>query len=114
MAEVEERLAYLEGRVEEHSQMVNGIREALGSLEARMDRRFEAMDRRFEAIDRRFETIDRRFESVDLRLEGLDTKISRHFVWLVGIQVTSLIAIAGCFAAVAGGFASLAAAIAGR
>lgn len=90
--------------LEEHSQM-DGIREALTSLEARMDRRFEGIDRRFEAIDRRF-------EAVDQRLESLETKMSRQFVWLVGIQVTSLIAVAGGFAAVASGFASLAAAIA--
>jgi uncharacterized coiled-coil protein SlyX len=121
MAEVEERVAYLEGRVEDHSQMVNGLRDALASLEARMDRRFEAMDRRFEAIDRRFEAIDRRFElidrrfeAVDQRLETIDAKMSRQFVWLVGIQVTTLIAVAGGFAAVAGGFASIAAAIAAR
>lgn len=107
MAGVEERVAYLEGRVEDHSHMVNGIREALVSLEARMDRRFEAIDRRFETIDRRFEAIDQRFET-------LDAKISRQFVWLVGIQVTTLVAVAGGFAAVAGGFASIAAAIAGH
>ena len=100
MASVEERVAYLEGRVEDHSHMVNGIRDALNSLEARMDRRFEGIDRRFEVFDRRLET--------------LDAKMSRQFVWLVGIQVTTLIAVAGGFAAVASGYASLAAAIAGR
>jgi hypothetical protein len=100
MAGVDERVAYLEGRVEDHSLMVNGVRDALMSLEARMDRRFEAIDRRFEAIDQRFET--------------LDAKMSRQFVWVIGIQVTTLIAVAGGFAAVAGGFASIAAAIAAR
>ena len=107
MAGVEERVAYLEGRGEDHSQMVNGIREALVSLEARMDRRFEAIDRRFETIDRRFEAIDQRFET-------LEAKISRQFVWLVGIQVTTLVAVAGGFAAVASGFPSVAAAMAGH
>ncbi len=107
MASVEERLAYLEGRVEDHSQMVNGIRESIGSLEARMDRRFEQMDRRFEHLDGRFEQIDRRFEAVDQRFESLDAKMTRHFLWLVGILITAL-------GAVAGGFASLASALAGR
>lgn len=93
MGVVDERVAYLEGRVEDQSHMVNGMREALMSLEARMDRRFEAFDQRFET---------------------LDAKMSRQFVWLVGIQVTILIAVAGGFAAVAGGFASIAAAIAAR
>ena len=87
MESVEERVAYLEGRGEDHSQMVNGIRDALVSLEARMDRRFEGIDRRFEAID---------------------AKMSKQFVWLVGMQVTTLLAVAGGFAAVASGFASVA------
>jgi hypothetical protein len=51
--------------------MLDGIREALVSLEARMDRRFE----------------------------GLDQKLSRHFMWLVGIQVTTLAAIVAALAA---------------
>jgi hypothetical protein len=75
--------------------MLSGLREAIVSLEARMDRRFEAIDRRFEAIDRRFEQIDQRFVGLDQRLDGLDNKISRQFVWLVGIQISSLIAVVG-------------------
>ncbi len=38
-------------------QMVNGIRESIASLEARMDRRFEQIDRRLEAVDKRFEAL---------------------------------------------------------
>ena len=57
-----------------------------------MERRFEAIDRRFDAIDRRFETIERRFETTD-----------RRFLWLVGFQMTTLIAIFGAIAAALGG-----------
>ena len=95
MAAVEERVAFLEGSVEEHSHMMDGMRDALTSLEARMDRRFEAIDRRFEAIDRRFETIDRRFETIDGHLSALDQKVTRHFFWLVGILVTTLATVIG-------------------
>lgn len=49
-----ERLAFLEGRVVEHSRQIDGIRGAI---------------------------------------EGLDSKMSRQFMWLVGIQVTTLVAI---------------------
>ena len=80
--------------------MVNSIREALVSLESRMDRRFEAIDKRFAQIDRRFEQIakrfegiDRRFEAVDLRFDALDAKMSRQFVWLVGAIGAVLIAV---------------------
>jgi hypothetical protein len=76
-----ERVAYLEGRVEEHSKSVDGVREALVSLEARVDARFEA-------VDRRFETVDRRFDGVERRIDALGQKMGRQFVWTVGVQVT--------------------------
>lgn len=100
MAALEERVAFLEGRMVEHSRMMDGIRESIVSLEERMDRRFEAVDRRFEAIDRRFDAIDLRFVGIDRRLEGidrriggLDTRVSRQFTWLVGLHVTTLAAV---------------------
>ncbi len=99
MATLEERVAFLEGRVTEHTRGMDGIRDALSSLEARVDGRFESVDRRFEAIDRRFEAVDRRFDNLERRLDGLDEKISRQFVWLVGVQVTTLAAIVAALAA---------------
>jgi hypothetical protein len=57
------------------------------------------MDARFEAIDRRFEAIDRRFDAVDQRFVALDAKVSRQFAWVVGIQVTTLVAITAVFLA---------------
>lgn len=101
---LDERVAYLEGRVEEQARQTDGIREAMTHLEARMDGRFEAvdlrlqafedrMDRRFEAIDRRFEAIDRRFERLEVRFDATDDKYSRYFVWILGTQVTTLAAV---------------------
>ena len=94
MATVEERLARLETRVEEHSQLFVTTREALLAFEHRMDLRFDGierrMDLRFDGIERRFEAVDRRFEAIDRRFETLDTK----FVWLIGLYVTSVIAFA--------------------
>lgn len=78
MVSFEERVAFLEGRVSEHSRAVDGIREAIRHMEERMDRRFEAVDR---------------------RLTSVDDKMTRHFVWLVGIQVTTLAAIIAALAA---------------
>ena len=83
MQDLDERVAFLEGRVEEHSQMVNGIRDALTSLEARMDRRFEQFETR----------VDQRFVQVEARIDALDGKVSRQFVWLVGLLVTTLITV---------------------
>jgi hypothetical protein len=92
---IEERVAYIEGQVSEQSHAMVEVREAVRMLEHRVDGRFEAMDWRFEAIDRRFEAVDRRFDTVDRRIDALDEKLSRYFVWLVGLQVTTLVAIVG-------------------
>lgn len=87
MATAEERLARLEARVEEHSQLFVTIRETLVAFEHRMDLRFDGIERR---MDLRFDAGDRRFEAIDRRFETLDTK----FVWLIGLYVTSVIAFA--------------------
>ena len=99
MPTLEERVAYLEGQVSEQSHAMLEVRDAVRDLERRMDVRFEAVDRRFEAIDRRFENIERRIETLDAglarRMDALDDKVSRQFVWVVGVQVTTLVAIVG-------------------
>jgi len=81
MSTVEERVAYLEGQLNEQSHSMLEVRDTVRSLERRMDARFEAVDRRFEGVER--------------RLDGLDDKLSRQFAWVVGIQVTTLVAIVG-------------------
>ena len=78
---LEARVSYLEGQVEGHSENLSGVRDSVTSLEARMDRRFDAVDRRFEGVDRRF--------------DALDQKIDRQFHWMVGLQLTTLVSIIG-------------------
>jgi len=115
---LEERVAYLEGRVSDHAQVQNELREMVVHLDQKVDRfreelaarissleqsinarfesvdkRFELIDKRFESIDRRFEAIDQRFEAINGRIDALDDKVSRQFMWLVGIQITVLIAV---------------------
>ena len=96
MPTLEERVAYLEGQVSEHSHTLIEIRDSIRELERRFDARFGQVDNRFDQLERRFET---RFDVFDRRLEGLDEKIARHFTWLVGIQVTTLVAIVGALLA---------------
>ena len=69
--------------MEENARRIDGLHEAIRDLGDRMERRFDAIDRRFETIERRFETTDRRF------------------LWLVGFQMTTLIAVFGAIAAAA-------------
>ena len=109
---VEERVTVAERQVEENARDIEGLRGAVVDLGRRMEQGFKAIDRRFEAIDRRFEAMERRFESieqrfdrmeqsVDKRLDRLDQQVSRQFFWVVGIQITTVLAMAGAMAAIA-------------
>ena len=114
MATVDERVAFLEGRVNEQSQMINGIRDALVSLEQRMDRRFEGIDRRFESLEQRLNALDQKMDAgfaamnqrmdtalaamnqkMDAGFAALDHKMDHRFAWLVGIQLTTTAAVVG-------------------
>lgn len=79
MAVLQERVAQVEGQVSELSLRISAVEGAIRHLEQRMDARFEGVDRRFDA------------------LEG---KMSRQFMWLIGIQVTTLAAIVTALAAI--------------
>ena len=88
---VEERVTEVEYKVAENARSIDGLREAIVEGFKAMDRRFEAMDRRFEAMEQRF----------DRRLEVVDENMSRQFRWIVGIQITTLLAMVGAIGAVA-------------
>jgi uncharacterized coiled-coil protein SlyX len=86
MPTLEERVAYLEGRVGEQAAAFDDLRGAVRLL----DQRVHAFEQR---VDHRFDTVDRRFEALERRLDGGDEKVTRYFVWLVGFQVTTLAAV---------------------
>ena len=95
---VEERVTEVEYKVAENARSIDGLREAIVEGFKAMERRFEAMDRRFEAMDRRFEDMGQRF---DRRLEVVDENMSRQFRWIVGMQITTLLAMIGAIGAIA-------------
>ena len=75
---IDTRVAFLEGQVGEHSRMIQDVRQTVSGAEDRIDRRFESIDRK----------LDERFGAVDKKFDALDQK----FAWLVGIQLTTLVA----------------------
>jgi hypothetical protein len=87
MPTTDERIAYLEGRFEEHSGNVATIRAD-----------FAAVRSDVQEVRRHVATLDQRISS---RIETLDTKMSRQFTWIVGIQVAMLIAVIGALLRVA-------------
>ena len=118
MPTIDERVAYLEGRVEEHTRgfgelwdiafqtdtKVDRFRQELATridaLDQKLDRFREELTGRIDALDRK---LDRRLDALDHkvgRLFGaLDQKMSRQFVWILGVQVTVLIAVVGALVA---------------
>ena len=78
-ATLEERVAYLEGKVEEHSKVWSDLKDMMINHDSKMIAFEQRIDRRFEAIDRRFEAIDQKF--------------SKYFLWIIGIQVSVLLAV---------------------
>jgi hypothetical protein len=85
MAGITERVGYLEGRRQAMERRMDDMRDAVTSLERRMDARFEGVDRLIDLLDR--------------RLTSLDDKVTRYFVWLVGVQVTTLATVVTALAA---------------
>ena len=72
---IEERVAYLEGKVEEQSK-------GFGEITGRID----GLSTRIDALGQK---IDRFRDELSLRIQALDQK----FVWLIGIQVAVLLAV---------------------
>jgi uncharacterized coiled-coil protein SlyX len=114
VADVQERVAQLEGRVEGHAQMLTDVAGAVRHLEARMDQRFASVDLRFTEIENRLNGLEGRLTALDQKLDRktdalaeklerevgrLDQKLDSHFRWLVGIQFAMLIALVASFIA---------------
>lgn len=80
---LDERVARVEGQMSEVSLRLSGVEDAIRHLAQRTDARFDAVDRRFDALDAK----------MSRQLERLDGQFDRQFAWLVGIQITTLVAI---------------------
>ena len=87
---LEERVAYLEGKVEEHSRGYGELREMMIHLDQKVDQFREQLSGRIDALDQK---VDRFREELAGRIEALDQKMSRQFIWLVGIQIMVLLAV---------------------
>src|SRR3989338_8877682 len=87
---IEERVAYLEGKVEEHSKGLEDIKDLVIALDQKLDRRIDALDQK---IDGRVDALDQKINRLDQRIDHLDQKLSRYFLWIIGIQVTIFLSI---------------------
>ena len=104
MANVDERLANLEGRVHEQAAFMadvrGGLAESIRDVRREMELRFQQVYQRFEQVDKRFEQVDKRFEQVDQRFTELRTemdrrfdRVERYFFWMFGAMMTGFTAV---------------------
>ena len=92
---LEERVAYLEGKVEEQTRNFGELTGRIDGLSTRIDglsARIDALSARLDGLDQK---VDRFRGELSARIDGLDQKISSQFVWLVGMQVAVLLAVIG-------------------
>jgi hypothetical protein len=97
---VEERLATLEGRVQEQAAFMADVRgstaEAIRELRRDIDQRFQLVDQRFEQVNQRFEQVHQRFEQVHQRFEHVDRRfdrLERLLMWMFGATITGFTAV---------------------
>lgn len=117
MPTIEERVAYLEGRMQDHSALWTELRNGVSDLRADTNRRFDEVrvefsdfrtdvNRRFEEVrleiadvrsdmNRRFGEVRAEIGQMRVELHRLDDKVDRHFVWLAGTLITSTLVTMG-------------------
>jgi chromosome segregation ATPase len=93
MPSLDERVAYLEGRLEDHSDQFNALRNDVSGLRQEMaGLRHEVADLRHEMAGVRNEMTDLRDAIAQLRVDVHD-RMNRQLTWTAGIQIGMLIAI---------------------
>ena len=93
----DQRVAYLEGRTEEHAGVIAAVRTDIRDLRSEMrDLRSEMRDVRSEMSDVRSEMNDLRSEMIH-RFEHVDSR----FNWVIGLQFAALL---GAMSAVLGAY----------
>ena len=85
MAALEGRVGNLEGRMQEQSLGIADLKNDVARLDVKLSESVVRLDAKISESEAR----------LDARISGLDDKISRQFVWLVGMLVTVLAAVVG-------------------
>ncbi len=116
MPDIAERVAFLEGKVEEHTRDFGEIRQMLVHLDQKVDRFREELSTRIDSLEysinlrltgfeNRINGVEDRINSLDAslnrRIDALDQKVSRQFMWIIGIQVATILAVVGALIGVA-------------
>ncbi len=105
---LEERVAYLEGRVEEQGKLGGELRDMMFHLDQKVDRVREELLTEIRAVDQKVDRVREELlteiRAVDQKVErtrdellaqfqGLEQRFNRYFTWLVGLQFATLLTI---------------------
>jgi tetrahydromethanopterin S-methyltransferase subunit G len=107
---IEERVAYLEGKVDEQSRGYGELRDAIQhvggqivALDQKVERFRDQLSGRIDGLGTRVDHLDQKVdrfrEELSGRIDALGQKVSRQFVWIVGIQITILVTVVSVLAA---------------
>ncbi|MFN3479910.1 MAG: hypothetical protein ACK415_05950 [Thermodesulfovibrionales bacterium] len=92
-ATLEERVAYLEGKVEEHSYAWRDLKDAIRETNERITHMEQKFDQRFAQIDQRFAQIDQRFAQIDQRIDKLFFFILATLASSLGAMISAIVSI---------------------
>ena len=91
LATLEERVAYLEGKVEEHSSAWQDLRERITHLEHALNQRISSLK---QSVNERFNETNQRIigleQSVNQRINETNKRINRLYLLIIGTLASSI------------------------
>ncbi|MBI2186981.1 MAG: hypothetical protein HYU37_07625 [Acidobacteria bacterium] len=91
MATLEERVAYLEGQMAEQAHTFVAIRDVLKAI----DQRIDGVNQRIDRVEQRIDRVEQRIDRLEQRMDARFDAVDRRFLWIIGIQITTLVAVVG-------------------
>ncbi len=98
---IEERVAYLEGKVEEHSKawedlkdMIIQLGDRINVFDQKVDRKIDALDqkldRRTDETNNRIDDTNRHIDEINNRIDETNRRIDRLFFFILATLATSI------------------------
>ena len=78
-AQVTPEINRVDGRMENYETQYTELKDRLGRIDHRLERRLDRIDNRFGQIDERFGQIDERFGQIDERFVQMESRINQGF-----------------------------------
>ncbi len=108
MASIEERVAYLEGKVEEHSYAWQDLRDRITHMEQKFEQRFLSLDQkidrfrdelagrigethgRIDETNKRIDETNKRIDGTNKRIDGTNKRIDRLFFFILATMASAI------------------------